>query len=458
MLYNLAITVVSSFNILVERVSVKTPQSSIAVLAFEDLSPDQDQGYFCDGLAEEIISDLARMEGLRVASRTSSFAYKGKPDDIRAIGQKLNVETVLEGSVRKTDDHLRITTQLISVADGYHIWSKNYDREAQDVFVIQLEIANSIARALRVELSEDEKHAIEKTPTTSIEAYDFYLRGREFFYRNKRQYILHAIEMFSRAIEKDSGYALAYAGRSDCHSYFYWYYGMAASDRKQAREDSARALELAPELSEAHAAFGLALAINEKYEEAEKAFERAVALNRGLFEAYYFYARTCFVQGKYEQAKDLFLEASRVDPDDYQSPALLAFLYKTIGQEEKMAPVLREAYDRIERRLALNPDESRAIYLGADVLIRMGEKEKAMEWVKRLAAWDRDEPAILYGIACLYSLIGKAEEAVYYLSKAVDAGFAHRQYLEKDGDFDSIRNHPRYIELIEDLERREKER
>jgi TolB-like protein/Flp pilus assembly protein TadD len=441
-----------------ERVYVKDPQSSIAVLAFEDMSPDKDQGYFCDGLTEEIINDLARVQGLRIASRTSSFAYKDKPEDIRVIGQKLNVESVLEGSVRKTGNHLRITTQLINVADGYHIWSRSYDREVKDIFAIQLEIANSIARALKVELSDEEKNAIQKTPTTSIEAYDFYLRGREFFYRNKRQYILHAIEMFSHAIEKDSGYALAYAGRADCHSYFYWYYGMAATDREQAREDSTRALELAPELSEAHAAFGLALAINENFGEAEKAFEKAVELNPELFEAYYFYARTCFVQGKYEQAKDLFLEASRVDPADYQSPALLAFLYKTIGQEEKMAPVLREAFDRIERRLALNPDESRAIYLGADVLIRMGEKEKAMKWVKRLAATDRDEPAVLYGIACLYSLIGKPQEAVYYLSKAVDAGFAHRQYLEKDGDFDPVRNHPRYIELIKDLEKREKGR
>jgi TolB-like protein len=297
---------------------LKTPQTSIAVLAFEDMSPDRDQGYFCDGLAEEIINDLAQMEDLRVASRTSSFAYKGKPEDIREIGQNLNVESILEGSVRKTGDRLRITTQLINVTDGYHIWSESYDREVQDVFAIQLEIAHSIAHALKVELSDEEKHAIEKAPTTSIEAYDFYLRGREFFYRNKRKYIQHAIEMFSRAIEKDSGYALAYAGRADCHSYFYWYYGMAAEDREQAQKDSVQALELAYELSEAHAARGLALAINEKYEEAEKEFEKATALNPELFEAYYFYARTCFVQGKYEQAKDLFLEASRVNPDDYQ--------------------------------------------------------------------------------------------------------------------------------------------
>ena len=223
---------------------MNSPRSSIAVLAFEDMSPDRDQGYICDGLAEDIINDLSRVQGLRVTSRTSSFAFKDKSEDIRVIGQKLNVESVLEGSVRKTDNRLRITTQLINAADGYHIWSEIYDRVVQDVFAIQLEIAHSIARALKVELSEEEKHAIEKMPTTSIDAYDFYLRGREFFYRNKRQYIRHAIEMFSRAIEKDSSYALAYAGRSDCHSYYYWYYGMSASDRKQAQEDSNKKVDL----------------------------------------------------------------------------------------------------------------------------------------------------------------------------------------------------------------------
>ena len=152
--------VVSSYNPQMGRVSVNNPQSSIAVLAFEDMSPDRDQGYFCDGLAEEIINALARVEGLRVASRTSSFAYKDKPEDIRVVGQKLRVESVLEGSVRKTDDRLRITTQLVNAADGYHIWSKSYDRKVQDVFAIQLEIAQSIAGALEVELSDDEKYAI----------------------------------------------------------------------------------------------------------------------------------------------------------------------------------------------------------------------------------------------------------------------------------------------------------
>jgi serine/threonine protein kinase/Flp pilus assembly protein TadD len=431
-------------------------QPSVAVLAFEDMSLAKDQEYFCDGIAEEIINNLAQVGGLRVASRTSSFAYKGKREDIRNIGKNLGVRSVLEGSVRRTDSRLRITTQLISVADGYHLWTEQYNLELEDVFAVQEKIAQSIAQALKVKLSDSERRAIEKTPTRSIEAYDFYWRGRQFFYLNKRKYMQHAIEMFSRAIEKDSRYALAYAGKADCHSYLYWYYGSSPADLEQAEKDSKTALRLNSKLSEAHAARGLAMSLSKRYEAAEKEFETAIELNRELFEAYYFYARTCFVQGKYEQAKDLFLKSSQVNPADYQSPALLAFLYKTIGQEEKMGPVLLEALDRVEQRLALYPDDSRAIYLGADVLIRMGENQKAMQWVKRLAATERDEPAILYGIACLYSLIGKADEAIYYLTKSVEFGFAHRQYLEKDSDFDPIREHPGYKALIKDLEIREK--
>jgi TolB-like protein/Flp pilus assembly protein TadD len=431
-------------------------QPSIAVLAFEDMSQAKDQEYLCDGIAEEIINNLVRLGGLRVASRTSSFAYKGKKEDVRNIGQKLGVEAVLEGSVRKTEKQLRITTQLINSADGYHLWSEQYDREVADVFAIQEEIAHSIAHALKIELSDEEKHGIEKAPTRNIEAYDFYLRGRQFFYRHKRMYTQHAIEMFSRAIEKDSGYALAYAGKADCHSYLYWFFGGSIADLEQAEKDSQTALKLDPGLAEAHAARGLAVSLSKEYEEAEKAFEKAIELNPNLFEACYFYASTCFLQGKFEKAIDLFKEAGRVNPADYQSPAYLAFIYQTMGQKEKMAPVLQEAFYKVEQQLALNPDDSRAIYLGAGVLIRMGDKQKAMEWVKRLAATERDEPHLLYGIACLYSMTGRAEESIYYLKKAVEAGFAHRQYLEKDSDFDPIRSHPGYKALIKNLEMRER--
>ena len=334
-------------------------QPSIAVLAFEDLSPLKDQEYFCDGIAEEIINNLAQMEGIKVASRTSSFAYKSKPEDIRNIGKHLDVKTVLEGSVRKADDRLRITTQLIDVADGCHLWSERFDRKIADIFDIQVEIARKISQTLRIKLSDKEKHAIKRVPTENIDAYDFYLRGRQFFYRHKRQYMQHAIEMFSRAIEQDAGYAHAYAGKADCHSYSYYFFGGSHADLEQAAKDSETALELDPGLGEAYAARGLAVSLIRKYEEATQAFENAIRLNPNLFEAYYFYASTCFLQGKFDKAIELFTEAGRVNPADYQAPAYLAFLYQMTGQTEKMAPVLQDALQKIEKRLALSPRRGR---------------------------------------------------------------------------------------------------
>ncbi|MDH3285456.1 MAG: protein kinase, partial [Acidobacteriota bacterium] len=238
---------------------------SIAVLAFADMSPERDQEYFCDGLAEEIIGCLTHVTGLRVASRTSSFAFKGRPGDVRAIGRELGVETVLEGSVRKADSRLRITCQLIDVSGGYHLWSDQFDRELCDIFAIQEEIAQSVARALEVELSEREARALECCETSDVQAYEFYLRGRQFFYRSKRKDIEHAIEMFSRAVAQDPSYARAHAGLADCHSYLYMYFGGAADDLRRAGEASAAALELDPGLAEAHAARGLALSHAQRY-------------------------------------------------------------------------------------------------------------------------------------------------------------------------------------------------
>jgi len=180
-------------------------QPSIAVLAFADMSPEQDQQYFCDGIAEEIINSLTRVKDLQVASRTSAFVFKGKSEDIRKIGRSLAVGAILEGSVRKSGDRLRITAQLISVADGYHLWSERFDRELKDVFAIQDEIARSIASTLQVTLSQGEREALGKAPTEDLLAYDYYLRGKQFFYQYKCKGVEFALRMFAQAIERGPG-------------------------------------------------------------------------------------------------------------------------------------------------------------------------------------------------------------------------------------------------------------
>jgi serine/threonine protein kinase len=275
---------------------------SIAVLPFADMSAEKENGYFTDGMAEEIINALTTIRALRVASRTSSFAFKGTTEDIRQVGKKLDVATVLEGSVRKAGNKLRITAQLVNVGDGYQLWSQRYDRDMEDVFAIQDEIAQSIVTALRVILSEDEKRAIEKVPTVNVEAYDCYLRGRQFFHQFRKQSLEFARQMFNKAIEIDPTYALAYAGVADCCSVLYTNFDASDANLTNADVASRRALKLAPQLAEAHVARGLAVSLLGHHAEAETEFETAMGLNPQLFDAAYMFGRSLLAQGKFEES------------------------------------------------------------------------------------------------------------------------------------------------------------
>ena len=427
-------------------------EPSIAVLPFLDLSPERDQEYFCDGIAEEILSGLTRLEGLRTASRTSSFSFKGRREDVRAIGSWLGVDTVLEGSVRKAGRQLRIAAQLIDAAEGYHLWSERYDRELSDVFAIQEEIAQRIVQALRIELTERERRALARPPARDAEAYEIYLRGRQFFYRTRRQDLEYAIEMFERAIQRDPEFARAQAGIADCRSYLFSYFGGRAEDLERARAASARALDLAPDLAEAHAAHGLALGLSEEYEAAEREFESALLLDPQLYEAHYFYARTCLMWGKWERAARLFEEAARVKPEDVQSVVLLGLAYRKLGQEERSAAAYRAGLEKGHRHLELNPDDARVLYLVAQSHVELGHREECLEWGRKARALGPDDPYVLYGIACLFARLGEVDEAADHFEHAVRAGFCNRRWIESDPDLDSIRGHPRYHAAVARLE------
>ncbi len=311
----------------------RTGIPSIAVLPFADMSREKDQAYFCDGIAEEIINALCRVQGLRVASRTGSFQFKDTAADLREIGNRLRVESVLEGSVRKSDSRLRITVQLIEAARGFHLWSESYDREFHDVFAIQQEIAHSVVKALRVTLSPQEKGALAEVPTSEVQAYDYYLRGRSFYYRYGRHDIEFALQLFSRAIELDSGYALAHAGLADCWSYIYLYSERKDAVRLQAEAAGCRAVELAPDSAQAQASLAVALSLGPRKEEAKAAFEKAIELDPTLFEAWYFYARHVFAGGDLPKAVSLYEEAMRVRPEDFYSPLLIGPALRQAGPD-----------------------------------------------------------------------------------------------------------------------------
>ena len=424
---------------------------SIAVLPFADMSPQRDQEYFCEGMAEELINALMKIGQLNIASRTSAFAFKGKNEDIGEIGKKLKVGTVLEGSVRKAGNRLRITAQLINVADGYHLWSDRYDRDMEDVFAIQEEIAASIVKALRVVLSEDEKRAIEKAPAANVQAYEYYLRGRQQFHQWRRLSVEHARRMFERAIEIDPGYALAWAGIAACSSFVYAYWDASASHLERADTASRKALELAPDSAEAHTARGLALAFAKRYAEAEVAFQAAIRLDPKLFDAHYYFGRALLQQGKHLEAARSFEAATRLIPDDYLALSFLTQAYEALGRKAEADDGHRRTLQLMEHHIELNPDDARALNLGAMHLSYLGQRERGLEWASRALAADPEDSGMLYNMACFYAVQGEPEQALTCLEKAVQLGFGLRGWIENDPDLTSLRSDPRYQAVMEKL-------
>ena len=274
------------------------------MLPFLDMSPERDQDYFCEGMAEEILNALTRVEGLRVVARSSSFQFKGPALDVRKVGQELGAHTVLEGSVRKAGSQLRVSAQLVSAGDGYHLWSERYDGGLEDVFAIQDGIATKIAGALKLKLTPQERDAIQAKPTESIQAYEYYLRGRQFVNQFGKRRMAAAIQMFDRAIEIDPTYAPAYAGLTTATAMMHMYWDADEKLCRRAEQASAKAIELDPNSADAHTSRGVAELLAKRFDAAEQAFERAIALNPRSFDAHYHYARCCASRGSPEKAVD----------------------------------------------------------------------------------------------------------------------------------------------------------
>jgi serine/threonine protein kinase/Flp pilus assembly protein TadD len=421
---------------------------SIAVLPFANLSADPDSEYFADGIAEDIINALTRIHSLDVVSRTSSFAFKGRNQDIRQIGKQLDVGNILEGTVRRAGQRLRVNAQLINVKSGYHLWSDRYDRELADVFAIQDEIADNIVSALRLVLTPNEARAVKAMPVNDIRAYEYYLRGRQLFHQHRKVAHHEAIEWYKRAIEIDPNYALAYAGIADSSSLLYLYREATPENLARAEESSRRAVELNPALAEAHAAHGLALTLTKKWTEATVAFEHALELDPRSYEAAYYHGRSSLASGEFEKAAEMFARASDSRPDDYQSITMRGLALRQLGRLGEAMEVAKLAIAAMERRIAINPGESRAWYLGAVDLMYIGNRERAFQWAERAIAVDPNEVSTFYNVGCMYAVAGETDRALANLERAVQLGFAQREWIVNDSDWESVRDDPRFAKII----------
>ncbi|HYN81988.1 MAG TPA: protein kinase [Gemmatimonadaceae bacterium] len=430
---------------------VVSAAKSVAVLPFANMSADPENEYFTEGMAEELINALSKIQSLRVASRTSSFVFKGKSEDIGEIGRKLKVSTVLEGSVRKIGNRLRIGAQLINVADGYQLWSGKFDRDMEDVFTIQDEISQAIFDALRVILSEGEKKAIERDRSVNVQAYEYYLRGRQFIHQWSRSGLEYARQMFRRAIELDPDYALAYAGLADSCSLLFMNCDAREQNLTQGNAASRRALELGPDLAEAHLASGLTHSLSMRFTEAEREFEFAIKLDPKLFEALYHYGRARIAQGEFAEAAKLFERACVLRPEDFQAPTFLGRCYGVMGMKEESEAMNRKALRLIDERLNLNPDDARACQLGATVAASLGLNDAARDYARRALTINPDDPLLLYNISCMYALLGNSNEALDCLEKAVDKGYGQKDWVAHDADLDSLREMPRFRLIVEGM-------
>ena len=422
--------------------------SAIAVLPFADMSAGRDQDYLCEGLAEELINALTNIDGLRVVARTASFQFREAGGDIRAIGQQLGVGALLEGSVRKADERLRVSVQLIDVGTGYHRWSHRFDRTLDDVFAIQDEIAQSVAASLRGGvLSRREREALVR-PQTGAAAYEYYLRGRQHLPRLTEPDLENSSEMFGRAIELDPQYGPAWAGLAIVHATKYEWFGARDDDLSRAERASQRAQELAPDLAEPHAARGFVLSLSGRYDDASREFEEAIRINPNLFDAYYYFARSSFARGDVARSAELFGQAAAVRHEDFQSAILQAQSLRMLGRVEEERAATREGIRRAEHMLVLNRLDQRALSLGSAALFHDGQVARALEWSRRALDLYPDDMGALINAACLHCKLRQKEEALKLLERVFARGWGKRDWVDHDPDYDILRDDPRFQKLV----------
>ena len=457
--------------------SIGAKHRSIVVLPFTNMSSDPENEFFADGTTEEIINALAQIEDLRVVARTSAFSFKGKNVDLRTVGESLNVTTVLEGSVRKSGNRLRIMAQLINVADGYHIWSERFDRELQDIFEVQDEIAKTIADRLKVTLGAEREKPLVRAGTKNLEAYQLYLKGR--FHWNKRtpEAMKKAIECFQQAIKEDPAYALAYTGLADNYNLASFLNFFPPSEvMPKAKAAAAKALEIDDGLAEAHVSLGYAsFTYDWDWTAAGRHFEQALAANPSYVGNHAFYPLYLSSLGRFEEAVAVAKRALDLDPASPSVSHVLAVqlylsgqfdqalqqTHKTLEMDPQYAvahAMLGQAYvckgcygeavPHLEKYLELSRGGAPALGLLGYALARLGKRNEALRMVDDLSALSKGSFVTAFFFALVYAGLGDKDQAFAWLKKACDERFNRLAYIKVEALWDPLRSDPRFAELL----------
>lgn len=433
-----------------EGVQPSVSKPSIAVLPFKNMSGDPEQDFFSDGITEDLITDLSKISALFVVGRHTSFGYKVISQDLCKVAADLGVRYLLDGSVRKAGNRVRITGQLIDGMTGGHLWAERYDRDLTDIFAIQDEITRTIVDQLKLRLVSGESRAIAQAPTDNVEAYSCYLKGRQLFHDATKSVLSVARRMFVRATELDPKFARAYAGIANCDCRRIGWYGELIPE-ESILAVAGKALALDPTLAEAHAARADALSFFGHKAEAEAVFQRALGLDPDSFDVNFLFARFYTRSGKPEKTVPLYIRALEVNPDDYQSPTMLQFILRGLGRKEESQRYGELGLKRAEEVMRLHPESSRPAQLVAASLAGMGRPKEAITWLERAIALDPDDSQTLYNAACTWAQLGEVDRAFEILHRWLSkAGVEKKMWLAEDNDFDPIRDDPRFQKLLQD--------
>lgn len=417
----------------------------IAVLPFVNISPDKESDYFSDGLTEDLISNLSRLKGMSVVSRTNSIRYKGSKLDIEEIGRELGARYIIEGTVRRHQEDLRITANLIDVESSTQLWSDRYKGKMADVFDIQETVSKEIVDALAITLTPTEKVALTRRSTSNPEAFDLYLRGREALYRLTKTNLQFAAQLFQQAIRLDGRYAQAYAGLAEAYASRCLYYQRDDVLLDKAIESSLKALMYDESISEAYAALAVAYLVRSDYDAAVESSRKAIQLDEGSMIGLFALARVFLNTGRHAEAVKTCEQLVELNPEFYPGLLALQSAYAGRGDAAAATAVTRRLVAFFPGYLARVPDDARAHILFASYLAEVGEREQALQEADTGMALSGNDAVMLYNLSCVYCLLGDLGKGVESFVQAVDAGYGNFSWARIDPDLHSIRDDPRFV-------------
>jgi serine/threonine protein kinase/cytochrome c-type biogenesis protein CcmH/NrfG len=423
-------------------------EKSVAVLYFENLSSAKEDEYFRDGMTEDIITELSKVKDLRVFPRPAVAQYRDKSVTAPQVGHDLSAAYVLGGSLRRAGNRVRISAQLIETRTGHTLWAERYDREMEDVFEVQDEIARAIAQAFRITLSPQEQKAIAAKPTQNVEAYDYYLRGRSYARRVNRADLELAMEMYERAIRIDPKFALAYAGLANVCGLFHDWYGHDNRWIERGEAACRRITDLDPELPESFAAHARIAWAQRKYGPAIDYAQKAIARKSDCEGAYWSLGQALFATDRFQEAADLAERAIESSGDDYNVYIPFIYSLERIGRKEAVRELRKKWTRVVEQQVEVVPDDTRARGMLANNYAVLGQREAALREVDMVLAMRPNDSNIIYNSACIYGIFNQKKEALDLLRKARDTGFPNLDWAARDPDLACLHDDPEFQALL----------